>query len=728
MKKFGSIILFYCAFHINAYAQKNVIITTRSNALIFEVDSDHSLRQVYYGKKLTGDTEYSHIQTLDKVVPGSDDVYNKREAYVASGGINLLEPALSITHADGDKSTALTFLRSEVTEIDANSKQTTIFLKDEVHPLQVRLHYIARIKEDVIEQWAEIVHQEQKNIVLNKYASANITLSGHKFFLKSHHSGWGTEMRSEEQQLRHNLVTLDSKLNTRANLLHSSSFMVSLDRPATETTGDVMAGTLAYTGNFRIDFENFDEYYLRITAGINNFASNYTLRKNEVFITPRFIHTLSDAGRGQASRNLHNWARNYQLAQGKGERLTLLNNWETTYFDFNDKKLRELIADTKNLGVDLFLLDDGWFGNKYPRNNSGAGLGDWQYNRQKLKEGIGSLGREATAGGVKFGIWLEPEMVNPKSELYEQHPDWIVRNRGRKEFYMRNQLVLDLSNPAVQDFVFNVVDKTFKEVPELAFIKWDCNAITNNPQSATIKNQDHFYIEYVRGLFNVLKRVKEKYPQVPMMLCAGGGSRVDYGALQYFTEFWPSDNTNPLDRIFIQWEYSYYFPSISVDNHVTDMGRQPIKFKTDVAMMGKLGYDIRVNELKPEELTFSQQAIRTYEGIKDIIWHGDQYRLQNPYENNIAALAYVDGAKSKAVIFNYWVSSTLQPNTAIPIKMQGLDPQKQYTIEEVNLFPGTKSPINPSKSYSGEFLMKVGYNPEASSRRTSVVLVLNARR
>ncbi|RYF98758.1 MAG: alpha-galactosidase, partial [Chitinophagaceae bacterium] len=351
----------------------------------------------------------------------------------------------------------------------------------------------------------------------------------------------------------------------------------------------------AYTGNFKLEFETFDDYYLRITAGMNNFSSNYTLKANENFVTPRFIYTYSSSGKGLASRNLHNWARKYQLADGQGERATLLNNWETTYFDFNDEKLNSLIEDTKNLGVDVFLLDDGWFGNKYPRNGAAAGLGDWQYNKQKLKNGISSLGKEATANGVKFGIWLEPEMVNPKSELYESHPDWIIRQPERKEYYMRNQLVLDLTNKKVQDFIFNIVDETFEQVPDLAFIKWDRNSLIYNANSPTLKNQDHFYIEYVRGLNSVLERIRKKYPKTPMMLCAGGGSRVDYAALKHFTEFWPSDNTNPFDRIFIQWEYSYYFPSISVDNHITDMGRQPIKFKTDVAMMGKLGYDVRVN-------------------------------------------------------------------------------------------------------------------------------------
>ncbi|WP_316789724.1 alpha-galactosidase [Pedobacter frigoris] len=711
---------------METFAQKTIEILTKNTALILQTDHENSLLSTYLGKRLTDINEYPTILGLDKFKPGSDDLLNKREAYIASGSLNLLEPGLSITHADGNKSTVLSFATVEEQQVDKNRKLTSIVLKDKKYNFQVRLNYLAYYDEDVIEQWVEINHNEKSSITLNKYASANLTLSGKKFFLKSHYSGWGREMRSEEQQLLHGIKTLDSKLGTRNNLLHSSSFMVSVDQPATEDTGEVIAGSLEWSGNFRLDFETFDEYYLRITAGINNFASNYTLKPGENFITPRFVYTYSSEGKGLASRNMQNWARTYQLLEGKGERLSILNNWETTYFDFNDEKLKHLIEDTKKLGVDVFLLDDGWFGNKYPRNQANAGLGDWEYNKQKLKNGISALGKESTANGVKFGIWLEPEMVNPKSELYEKHPDWIIRQPERKEYYMRNQLVLDLTNPKVQDFIYNVVDQTFKEVPELAFIKWDCNSLIYNANSPTLKNQDHFYIEYVRGLNAVLERIRAKYPKVPMMLCAGGGTRVDYAALKYFTEFWPSDNTNPFDRIFIQWEYSYYFPSIAVDNHITDMGKQPIKFKTDVAMMGKLGYDVRVNELPEKDLLFSQNAVKLYNSFKDIIWHGDQYRLQDPYENKAASIAYVNANKEQAIIFNYYVSTIYETGIALPIKLKGLDPAKKYNIKEINLYPGTTSPIDAQKIYSGDFLMKIGFNPEVNSKRTSVILQLQA--
>lgn len=710
----------------NIFAQKTIEIATKNNVLILETDKDNTLLSTYIGKKLENASEYPHIQPLDQYKPGSDDLLNKREAYIASGSLNLMEPALSVTHADGNKSTVLTFADVKTDQIDQNRKLTSIVLKDLKYNFQVTLKYLAFYKENVIEQWTEITQHEKGNVVLNKYASANLTLSGRKFFLKSHYSGATREMRSEEQQLLHGIKTIDSKLGTRTNLLHSSSFMVSIDQPATEDLGEVIAGSLAWTGNFKLDFETFDEYYLRITAGINNFSSNYTVKAGENFITPHFVYTYSDAGKGLASRNLQDWARNYQLLDGKGERSTILNNWETTYFDFNDEKLNELTKDTKKLGVDVFLLDDGWFGNKYPRNGATSGLGDWQFNRQKLKNGISTLGKEATANGVKFGIWIEPEMVNPKSELYEKHPDWIIRQPERKEYYMRNQLVLDLTNPKVQDFIYQTVDDIFKEIPELAFIKWDCNSLIYNANSPTLKNQDHFYLEYVKGLNTVLERIRKKYPKTPMMLCAGGGSRVDYAALKYFTEFWPSDNTNPYDRIFIQWEYSYYFPSIAVDNHITDMGKQPIKFKTDVAMMGKLGYDVRVNELSKNDLLFSQNAVKTYNSFKDIVWHGQQYRLQDPYENKIASMAYVNDTKDQAIVFNYHVATLFTNGVILPIRLKGLDSAKNYKIEEINLYPGTKSPIDGTKVYSGDFLMKVGFNPEVNAYRTSVVLKVSA--
>ncbi|OQP57115.1 alpha-galactosidase [Niastella vici] len=709
----------------HAFSQNITIpVETQHNALVLQTNSSNNVGIVYLGPKLTDKKEYEAITAMYKQTTEYTGVANA--AYAASGSRNLFEPAITVTHADGNTSLDLQYVRHETTKLDENTSLITVLLKDPVYDLEVKLNYKTFFNEDVMEQWSEIRNNEKGNVVLQKFASAGLYLKAQSFWLRQYHGDWAKEMQPEESRLTHGIKTLDSKLGTRADLFQPPVFMISLDKPATEDEGAVLYGALEWSGNFRIDLELDNQDNLRIMAGINNHASPYTLQPGETFTTPAFLSVLSYQGKGDASRKLQAWARNYRLLDGKGSRLTLLNNWEATYFDFNETRLKALLKDTKALGVDMFLLDDGWFANKYPRNNDDAGLGDWQENKSKLPNGIASLVSEAQNNGVKFGIWVEPEMVNPRSELYEKHPDWVVKQPNRKEYYFRNQLVLDLSNPQVQEFVFNTIDNLFTKNPKLAYIKWDCNAVVYNAYSAHLTNQSHFYIQYVQGLYSVLQKLRKKYPTVPMMLCSGGGGRVDYAALQYFTEFWPSDNTDPLERIYMQWEYSYFYPAISSSNHVTDWGRQPIKYRTDVAMMGKLGFDIVVSKLNEKDLRFCQEALKTYTTIKPIIWQGNQYRLQDPVGNSVASILYLDAQQSAGVIFNYLVNNRYGAASERPIRLKGLDPKKKYQLKELNIYPGTLSTINSDKTYTGEFLMTVGFNPDARANRTSVVLELKA--
>jgi len=717
-----TIICFLCQFP--GFAQVVIPIETKNTALVLQSNEEHNLGIIYFGTKLAQSSEYAAVSQMYKQPEDYTRVLNS--AYTSSGSRNLVEPAITVSHADGNNSLDLKYVSHTFKALDPNVSILTVVLKDPVYAIEVNLFYKTYRNEDVIEQWSTIKNNEKGSVVLKKFASANLYFKGESFWLNQYHGDWAKEMKPEESRLTHGIKTLDSKLGTRANLFQPSVFMVSMGKPATEEEGTVLFGSLEWSGNFRTDLELDNQDNLRIISGFNNYASDYTLKPRQEFTTPAFIYTLSTSGKGTASRNLHSWARNYKLLDGKGDRLTLLNNWESTYFDFNESKLFELIKDTKKLGVDLFLLDDGWFANKYPRNGDVAGLGDWQENKQKLPNGIASLVKEATDNNVKFGIWIEPEMVNPKSELYEKHPDWIVKQPKRDEYYFRNQLELDLTNPDVQDFVFKVVDDLFTKNPALAYIKWDCNAVIYNAYSATIKNQSHFYIDYVKGLYSVLKRIRTKYPTVPMMLCSGGGGRVDYAALQYFTEYWPSDNTDPLERIFMQWEYSYFYPAIASSNHVTDWGKQPIKFRTDVAMMGKLGFDIVVSKLNERDLKFCQDAIKNYNSRKTLIFQGDQYRLSNPRESALASMAYVNADKSSAVIFNYLVNNRYGENSKMPVVLKGLDPSRKYRIAEINLYPGSKSSIDPNKEYTGDFLMKIGFNPDVNASRTSVVLEVKA--
>ena len=700
-------------------------IQTEATVLVLQTDKRNVLRTIYFGKPLLSESDYAGVAQVNQLDDDNAGIYNA--AYTPAGTWNLAEPAIQVKHADENPSLELTYVSHQREIIDNNTTLTRILLKDHVYPFQVTLYYKVWEKENVMEQWTEIQHQEKKPVQLQKYASANLYFANTDFYLTTFHSMWAKEMQPAETKLERGIRSIDTKLGARAMLFQSSNFILSFGKPAAEAEGTVLLGQLAWSGNFKIDFE-LDAYRnLRLIAGINPYASAYTLPPHQVFKTPSLIYTVSHQGAGEASRNFHNWARAYRVLDGQGERLTLLNNWEATYFDFDENKLTALYKDAKNLGVDMFLLDDGWFGNKYPRNSDTAGLGDWQENVKKLPHGIGYLIQEATREGIRFGIWIEPEMVNPKSELYEKHLDWVIRQPDRPEVYYRNQLVLDLSNPEVQDFVFGVVDNLFTKNPELAFIKWDCNAVIYNAYSAYLAQkklpQSHLYVAYVEGLYKVLKRIRSKYPTVPMMLCSGGGARADYELLKYFTEFWPSDDTEPLERIFMQWDYSYFYPAIVTDNHVTDWGKQPLKFRVDVASMGKLGFDIVASYLTEPDMRFAKEAVSNYHSFKDLVWHGDLYRLVNPHENAIAALMYVNRQKSKAIVFHYLVNNRQRlTETAKPVKMDGLDPLKKYRVQEINLYPGTKSSINSTTIYSGDFLMKVGFNPVINLWRTSVVL------
>ena len=347
----------------------------------------------------------------------------------------------------------------------------------------------------------------------------------------------------------------------------------------------------------------------------------------------------------------------------------------------------------------------------------------------KLPGGIPALVKAAKDADVKFGIWIEPEMVNPKSELFEKHPDWAIQLPNRETYYYRNQLVLDLSNPKVQDYVYGVVENIMQENPDVAFFKWDCNSPITNIYSAYLKDkQGLLYIDHVRGIYNVMKRVKANYPNVPMMLCSGGGARCDYEALKYFTEFWCSDNTDPVERLYIQWGFSQFFPVKAMDAHVTSWNKATsIKFRTDVASMCKLGFDIGLKELTADELTYCQTAVANWKRLQNAIMDGDQYRLVSPYEENHMALNYVSKDANKAVLFAYDIHPRFQEKL-MAVKLQGLDPDKQYKVEEINLMPAATSRLEANgKIYSGDYLMKVGLNVFGFIHTQSHVVELTAQ-
>lgn len=710
-----------------AAKKQNIRISINNIDLVMQVAENNRLYQVYLGEKLATTADFQHFDW--KITPGSDGSYGirGREVYPGSGGEDSFGPALAITHADGNLTTYLYYKSHEQKAVKGGT-ETIVRLADDQYADEVTLHYVAYPKENVIKTWSEIHSAEKRPVTLWRYASGMFYFDADKYFLTNYHSDWAREGQPAKQQLQFGKKIIDTKLGTRAAEQSEPFFELGIDEPAKENEGKVMLGTIGWTGNFSCTFEVDNVGCLRVIPGINPYASDYILQSGETFKTPEFIFTLSDNGTSQASRNLHDWARHYQLWNGEGTRMTLLNNWENTGFDFNQESLAQLMKDAKELGVEMFLLDDGWFGNKYPRKDDHAGLGDWEATRTKLPGGIAALTKAAREAGVKFGLWIEPEMVNPKSELYEKHKNWVIEQPNRKTYYYRNQLVLDLTNPEVQNYVFGIVDRLMTDNPDIAYFKWDCNSPITNINSPYKKaQQGNMYIDYVRGLYNVLDRIHAKYPSLEMMLCSGGGARCDYQALKYFGELWASDDTDPFERIYIQWSMSKFFPVKAVAAHVTNWNKlTSVKFRTDVASMCKLGFDIDLKTMSEEDYKYTQGAVANWRRLESVILDGEQYRLLSPFESNHAVVDYVSQDKQKAVVFAY----DLHPRFQEPlrkVRLQGLDANRTYTVKEINLMPGTESALHCNgQRYTGDYLMKMGIDILTSNAATSHVLELTA--
>lgn len=704
----------------NTYAQ-TIIIQTSKSSLVFKVDKGGDLRQCYYGGRVQ-DQEAENIPVSSLSV------------YPSYGKDYVNEPALRVTHADGNLTTELVYQSHEQSQPEQGVTLTRITLKDKFYPITVTLFYKAYINENIIEQWTETTHQEKKDITLFNFFSTHLAFKESSYWLTSFSGNWATEMNMQEEELSEGIKVLESKLGVRSNQFGHAAFLLALNGPAEEENGTVVGGTLAWPGSWKLSFETDQLKNMRVLGGINPFASQYILKPKEVFKTPSMLYTISTTGKGEVTRRFHAWARNHNgIYKSERPRFTLLNNWEATYFNFNENVLKQIIGDAADMKFDLFLLDDGWFGNKYPRNNDDAGLGDWDVNKAKLPNGISELVKESQNKNIKFGIWVEPEMVNPKSGLFEKHPDWVLTAANRELDLSRNQLILDLSNPKVQDHVFGVVDNVLTQNPGIAYVKWDCNRYVTNPGSVYLgpEKQSHLWIKYTEGLFSVMKRVRAKYPDVYIMLCSGGGGRIDYGSMPFFDEYWISDNTDALDRIFIQWGTTHFFPAFGLASHVSVVPNHmtqrttPLKFRFDVAMSAKLGMDLQPKDMSPAEKEFSRNAIQEYNRVKHIVQRGDLYRLLSPYTSNRVALMYTLPDQKEALVFSYLKKKEIYSDTQV-LYMHGLDPKKNYTLKEVNKDPKKHSWFSSleGKSFSGEFLMTYGVHFPMYNEFESVVFQL----
>ena len=703
--KLKSIALLLLTVAMPAMAEQ-VSVNTKGMSLVLDVENGKPAQYLYFGTKLN----HADLQNLKVADNG------RMDAYPAYGLNTPAEAALAMRHSDGNLSTALVATGSDVKSED-HATVTTIHLKDPVYNIKVDLKYRAYNDVDMIEAWTEIANGEKGTVTLTTFASAMLPIRRGDVWM-SHLSGtWANEGQLSHEKLAPGEFVIRNNDGTRNSHTDHGEVMFSLNGKGQENTGDVIGAALVYSGNYKLKTVTDDTEYHYFFAGINEQNSEYHLKKGETFKTPALALTYSTEGLSGASRNFHKWGRKYILAHGDKERDILLNSWEGVYFDINQKGMDQMMADIHSMGGELFVMDDGWFGKKYPRKTDNSSLGDWVVDTNKLPEGIEGLLRDAKKNGVKFGIWIEPEMTNSVSELYEKHPDWILKAPKREAVLGRGgtQLVLDLANPKVQDFVFGVVDNLLSKYPEIAYIKWDANMpiMNHGSQYLPMADQSHMYIAYHQGFAKVIDRIRAKYKDVVIQCCASGGGRANWGNLRGFDEFWVSDNTDALQRIYMQYGTSYFFPAIAMASHISAVPNHTVfrttslKYRIDVAMSGRLGMEIQPKNMTDEEKALCKKAISEYKQIRPVVQFGDLYRLVSPFDNQgLSSIMYVSEAKDKAVF--YWWKIANFYNAHLPIvKMAGLDANKMYKVRELDVIDN--KPLDcEGKSYSGKFLMEHG--------------------
>ena len=692
------------ALAISSFAQ--VHVATPNVEMLLKAEKGSRLEILYFGSRLS-DADAANIEAAG--VPGHN-------AYPPYGMSSHSETALEVTHADGNMSTVLV-VEDVSSENDALAEITRIRLKDTVYPFYVTVCYRAYKDVDMIETWTEIENLEKKPVRLTRFDSGYLPVRLGDAWLSHLHGTWSNEGMLVQEPLARGMRVIKNKDGTRNSHTDHAEVMISLDGKPQENHGRVIGAALCYSGNYEIRIDTRDTDYHEFFAGINPDNSAFILSPKEVFKTPELALTYSDEGLSGVSRNFHKWGRKYKLAHGDKLRKILLNSWEGVYFDINEPGMDQMMADIASMGGELFVMDDGWFGVKYPRLTDNCALGDWKVDRNKLPNGIGWLVEQAHKHGIKFGIWIEPEMTNTTSELYEKHPEWVIKAPEREVVTGRGgtQLVLDLGNPQVQDFVFSIVDDLLTENPEIDYIKWDANMPVSNhgSQHLSMDRQSHLYIDYHRGFASVCDRIRAKYPDITIQACASGGGRANWGVLPWFDEFWVSDNTDALQRIYMQWGTSYFFPAIAMASHISAVPNHMVfrttslKYRIDVAMSGRLGMEIQPANMTEEEKALCRNAISEYKEIRPVVQMGEIYRLVSPYDgHDMASLMYVSEDKSEAV-FYWWKTETFHDAHLPRVRMAGLDPSRMYRIRELNRIDNVALPYE-GLSFSGRFLMENG--------------------
>ncbi len=701
------------------YQKEQRIFTLQTNHSTYQmkIDDFGFLLHLYYGSRTDGNMDYL-LTYYDRGFSGNPyDAGNDRtysmdvlpQEYPTMGIGDFRNSALVIKNRDESECCDLRYASHYVSKgkyelpglpavyaEEQEAETLEIILEDRVSKVQVRLLYGVLEEEDIITRSAEIINKGRSGIVVEKAASACLDFVSGKYDLISFYGRHAMERNIQREKIAHGSHVIGSRRGTSSHQYNPAVIIAGQD--TTEDYGNCYGMVFVYSGNFLCEAE-LDQYHqTRVIMGLQSDLFHYPLEPGEVLAVPETILCYSNKGFGDLSRKYHRCIRKH-ICRGKYSdslRPVLVNSWDAAYFDFDGETIYRLAKDAAELEIDMVVMDDGWFGR---REDDNSGLGDWQVNEEKLGCTLGELISRINELGVKFGIWIEPEMVSEDSELYREHPDWALQIPGRKSIRGRNQLVLDFSRTDVRNYVYKQICDVLDQ-GNIEYVKWDMNRSITDVYSST-GSQGRITYDYVLGVYDFLEKLQKRYPHMLIEGCSGGGGRFDAGMMYYTPQIWCSDNTDALDRLRIQYGSSFFYPMSTMGAHVSAVpnhqtGRNiNLHTRGIVAMTGAFGYELSLAKLSEEEKEEIREQIRQYKQYEELIRKGDYYRLSNPFQDEYAAWMHVSEDKKK-VLLHVVMLENHGNMTVNYVRMQGILPGEVYEESQ------------SGRSYYGSALMEAG--------------------
>jgi len=678
------------------------VLQTHHTGYAFGTNPAGLLAHTYWGERLPNVQDYPHPR-LPQDYPFNPAAHRTLEEYPGYGGYKYIDPCLKVTFADRVRDLVLRLDAAEI--VDGDTPELRVQLADEHYPLRVTLHYRVHGAYDLIERFVTVTNLGSSPILLERVWSAQWHLPPGDMYRLTHVSGrWGDEMHLRREPLKQGVKMLESRRLTTSH--HANPWFAIDAGSADEEHGEVWFGVLAWSGNWKLSAGVTDFYSTRVSLGINDWDSAWRLNAGESFITPSSLAGYTRSGFGGASRTLHDFVREAVLPHGHAAHPVLYNSWEATLFDVDEKSQGKLAERAAEMGIELFVMDDGWF---HGRQDDHAGLGDWWADEKKFPDGLQPLIEHVNALGMKFGLWVEPEMVNADSYLYRDHPDWVIHFPNRARTEGRNQLILNFARADVQEHILGLLDRLLSE-NNIAFIKWDMNRNVTEPGWPEAPGDPReLWVRYVQGVYRVWGTLRDRHPNVIWQSCSGGGGRADLGILRLADQIWISDNTDAAARLGIQEGFSYIFTANTMEAWVTDAGSAylSLEFRFHVSMCGSLGVGGHLLHWTEDERGAAAKWIALYKELRLIIQFGDQYRLRSPQTHAFSAVQYMSKDGSAGVLFVFRTHLPV-PADLPPLYLCGLDSEAQYEVEGID---GARS---------GLAWMRVGLEVELSDYSSSV--------